>query len=159
MPFSSDGLRSLIRYSLDPIGKLSRESEEMLLMIAAHESLLGKELIQRGGGPARGIYGMECGYGRTESDVWQNYLRYRSHLTSRVLELSGVSRPDPEAMRHNPIYSTMMCRFKLLMCPGKLPSDRVEMSEYCSKYYNAGGAGTPVKYYNDYMRLVIRPND
>jgi hypothetical protein len=132
----------------------------MGLMISAHESLLGTHLQQIGGGPARGLYGMECGrdkYGRhrTEIDIWENYLRYNKGLAQRIKSLCGVTGPNPLQMQYNHIYSTIMCRLKLLMCPGKLPSDIDEMAEYCSDFYNAGGSGTPAKYKNDYTRLVL----
>lgn len=155
-----DSVRNLQRYSLRPLNKWTPQAENMALMISAHESFLGKHLKQIGGGPARGLYGMECGRTksgkhRTEIDIWENYLRYKKGLVEQIEAICGVTGPEPLQVQYNHIYSTIMCRLKLLMCPGNLPSDIDEMAEYCSKYYNAGGAGTPEKYKADYLRLVI----
>ncbi len=162
MTFSPEGIANLIRFSLHPIGRWTFEVETHLLMICAHESLLGEELVQIGGGPARGLYGMECGVDprtgkhRTEIDIWRNYITYHKDIAEYLKNFCGVTGPDTEAMTHNHVYSTVMCRLKLLMCPGKLPRTIDDTAEYCSRFYNAGGAGTAAKYKNDYLRLVVR---
>lgn len=150
--FRPDRLREVIRFSLRPISKWSVEAEEMMMMIAAHESYLGMHLKQIGGGPARGIYGMELA---TEKDIWQSYLGYKSGLVGKIEAMCGVGGSNEYQLTYNPIYSTIMCRIKLLQCPGLLPKGTQAMAKYADDFYNAGGKATPEKYINDYKRLVL----
>jgi hypothetical protein len=133
-----------------------------MMMIAAHESFLGLHLKQIGGGPARGIYGMESGVDskgrqRTEPDIWRSYLAYKTGLVAKIEAMCGVGGPNEHQLTYNPIYSTIMCRIKLLQCPGPLPpADNIPaMGKYADDFYNAGGKASPDKYINDYKRLVL----
>ncbi len=154
-----DRLRDIIRFSLQAISRYSPEAEEILMMIAAHESTMGKNLAQIGGGPAKGLYGMETGDPRrTEEDIWENYLRYRLPFVQQITDICGVSGPDSLQVQYNHIYSTIMARLKLWVSPGKLPGahDVDGMAQYCKDYYNSpGGAATTEKYMRDYLRLVL----
>jgi len=152
-------LRKIIRFSLAPMGKYSADAEEHLIMISAHESGLGRRLAQIGGGPAKGLYGMETGNPRrTEEDIWENYLKYRPETIQKITDLCGVSGPDSLQLQYNHIYSTIMARLKLWVSPGQLPDkgDVEGMAHYCKYFYNSpGGAATPEKYMRDYKRLVL----
>ena len=81
-------LRKLIKFALCPLDIWSENAEEILLMIAAHESGLGVELLQLPHGPAVGLYGMEP---RTDRDIWNNYLKYRTPIKDRVTSYIPLS--------------------------------------------------------------------
>jgi hypothetical protein len=150
---SPSSLRNIIYISLNPIGKWSHDAEEILMMIAAHESHMGKYLRQNGGGPARGIYGIEP---ETEEDTWKSYINYRPNLKKQIVDVSGVSGQDVFHLQYNPIYQTIIARLKLWRSPEKLPPAHEinQMAEYATKYYNCGGKATPDKYTMDYLRYV-----
>jgi hypothetical protein len=152
--FRPDRLRELIRFSLRPINKWSEEAEELIIMIAAHESYLGLHLKQIGGGPARGLYGIELA---TEKDIWRSYLAYKPGLVAQIKSMGGPNGPDELHLTYNYIYATIMCRVKLLQCPGPLPAadNLPAMGKYADDFYNAGGKASPDKYINDYKRLVL----
>jgi hypothetical protein len=133
----------------------SPEAEELLLMLAAHESGLGRHLHQIGG-PALGLYGMEPA---TEADVWASYVGYRQGVADKIAALCGLCGPSTEQLQYNPIYATVMARLKLYQCPGKLPPthDINAMAAYAKQHYNTPlGKATAEKYSLDYCRLVIR---
>jgi hypothetical protein len=149
-----DCLRDIIRLSTRTINKWSPQSEEIQMMVAAHESFLGLHLKQIGGGPARGLYGMELA---TERDIWRSYLSFKPGLVAQIRALGGPGGPDELHLTCNYIYATIMCRIKLLQCPGPLPAaDNVPaMAQYATSFYNGGGKATVEKYINDYKRLVL----
>ena len=155
MPLHPDRLRDIIRLSIRSINQWSTEAEEILLMIAAHESGLGRYLHQIGG-PALGLYGMEPA---TESDIWASYMDYRPGLADKIAALCGLCGPSREQLQYNPLYATVMARLKLRQCPGKLPPayDINAMADYAKQYYNTPlGRATAEKYSLDYCRLVAR---
>ncbi len=125
------------------------------MMTAAHESQLGRWLLQLPNGPARGIYQMEP---ETERDIWINYLRFRSSQAAQIIDLCGVEGADPEQLQYNPIYNTILARIKYLRRPGALPQahDIIAMAEYAKLNFNSpGGKATPEEYMLDYRRLVL----
>jgi len=156
--FTAEALRRIIRISLQPITATrhplySFDAEEMLLMIAAHESGLGEFLWQIDG-PARGPYQIEPD---TMHDNYDNFLRTRAELRKQISEISGTKGADINALTHNPIFSTIHARLKLYRSPGNLPpaSNVQAMAEYAKQFYNSPlGAATPEKYMADYLRLV-----
>src|SRR5260221_1196758 len=75
-----EGLYLFQRPSL--VDLYTKDSEELLVAIMATESLGGKYLTQKNGGPARGIYQMEE---RTYEDIWKNYLLPSNEAKIRVL--------------------------------------------------------------------------
>lgn len=158
--FNPESLRNIIRISLKPINATkhplwSPAAEEILLMIAAHESNLGRHLRQIGGGPGRGLYQIEPD---TLSDNYDNFINARPDLRSQMAEISGVAGPDLNQLQFNPIYSTIHARLKLYRAPGQLPDahDVQGMATYAKNHYNtADGAATEEKYLQDYFRLVL----
>jgi hypothetical protein len=160
--FRPEYLRDIIRLSTRTINRWSPNSEEIQMMIAAHESYLGLHLKQIGGGPARGLYGMEFGVDskgkdRTERDIWRSYLSFKPGIVAQIKALGGPSGPDELHLTYNYVYATIMCRIKLLQCPGPLPAaDNIPaMAKYADDFYNGGGKASPEKYINDYRRLVL----
>jgi len=148
-------LRDIIRLSTRSMHQWSPEAEELLLMLAAHESGLGRHLHQIGG-PALGLYGMEPA---TEADIWASYIAYRPGIAAKIADLCGLCGPSHEQLQYNPIYATVMARLKLRQCPGALPlaHDIDAMAIYAKRYYNTPlGRATAEKYSLDYCRLVLQ---
>lgn len=152
---SVESLRNVIRISIEPFGWWSQEAEELLLMTAAHESGLGKYTTQIKG-PALGMYQMEPS---TLAGTYRNWINYRPDVAKKIVDISGVSRPDRGQLQFNLIYSTIMARIKYRRAKGKLPpaSDVWAMAEYAKDNYNTYmGAATPSDYCDAYIRLVVR---
>jgi len=158
--FSVDAVRQIIRIALQPITATrhplySADAEEILLMIAAHESGMGKNLQQLGGGPARGLFQVEL---TTMDDNYVNFILRRDELRRQILAVAGWVKPNDEQLTYNPIYGAIHARIWLYRRPGRLPPahDLPALAEYAKLHYNSHlGAATPVKYLDDYLRLVL----
>jgi len=158
--FTPEALRRIIRISLQPITAsrhplYSADAEEILLMIAAHESTLGKDLRQIGGGPALGVYQIEPA---TMYDNYGNFLNSRKAILKQVEDVSGVFSPSEYHLQYNPIYGTIHARLKLYRSKGPLPpaSDPQAMAVYAKECFNSrDGAATPEMYLGAYRRLVV----
>jgi len=159
MTYSPSSLRKIIKISLMQITASrhplwSDDAEEILLMIAAHESGLGMHLRQIGNGPARGVFQIEPA---TMEDNYQNFIDCRPKLAEQIAAITGCAGPDVFQLQYNPIYGAIHARLKLYRSPGKLPDAdcRLAMGEYCKLHYNSpGGSATAEKYVADYERLV-----
>lgn len=157
--FSPDSVRNIVRIALQPITATrhrlySPEAEEILLMLGAHESGLGKHLVQIGGGPGRGFLQVEK---RTMNDNYEKFIFARPELARQIREVSGVAGPDEGQLTYNPLFGVLMARIWLYRRPGRLPlaHDLPAMAKYCKEHYNIIGSATPEKYLNDYLRLVL----
>lgn len=158
--FSPDGVRQIIRIALQPITATrhplySSNAEEILLMIAAHESILGRKLFQIGGGPGRGLFQVEP---RTMRDNYTHFIDAKADLSRQIREVSGVAKPDDNQLTWNPLFGAIMARIWLYRRPGPLPPahDIQAMAEYAKINYNsAAGEATPEEYLADYHRLVL----
>lgn len=151
---SADYLRKIIRFTLHCIDMYSPEAEELLLATAAHESLLGRHLLQYPNGPARGLYQMEPA---TEDDIWINYIHYRKNLTDMVGNLTGLRSSSPLQLQFNPIYATVMARIHYKRIPEPLPpADNIHgMAAYWKKYYNTdGGNGSVLEFVEKYLQFA-----
>ncbi|HKI46919.1 MAG TPA: hypothetical protein VKA08_16440 [Balneolales bacterium] len=149
-------LRDIIKFSLYPLNLWAENTEKLLTIICAHESILGSKLKQTNG-PALGLYGMEPA---TLRDQFNTFL-YRSDkkdLFRRVSEFTGVGVPDEGHCQYNPIYSTVIARVKLLRDPHPIPDkdDIVGLCEYAKRVWNGPGKATAEKYENDYRRLILK---
>lgn len=159
MIFTPDDIRNLIREALQPITETrhplwSPNAEENMMMLIAHESQLGKYLVQKGG-PALGL-------GQVEPDtMWDNirdFLCYRIALYDQVTAITGVNGASEEALQNNHLYNIIHARLKLYRSPGELPpaSDPMAMAVYLKLNYNTSkGKATPLQYLADYNRLVL----
>ena len=152
--YSSASLRDIIRISIRPLGLWSHAAEELLMMTAAHESLLGK-FTKQIGGPALGIYQMEPA---TLTDIHCNYLLFRPDLKKQIEHVSGVSAAHFNHLQYNPVYSSIMARIQYLRCSDPLPdaSDSWAMAEYAKDVYNTRkGKADPADYHAAYRDLVL----
>lgn len=152
---SVDSLRNIIRISLSaPF--YSPQAEELLLMICAHESNMGRHTRQIGGGPARGICQVEI---LTMVDNYDNFITPRKRLAKQIEAVTGVSGPSVGHLEYNPLYNCFHARLKLWRSPGKLPNTIPEMAHYAKQYYNTpGGAATVKDYIDAYNRHVLQLN-
>ena len=157
--FSPDAVRQIIRIALQPITATrhplySPEAEELLLMIAAHESLLGRHLVQLGGGPGRGLFQVEVG---TMSDNYVNYIAGRADLARQIREVSGVHLPGEMHLTYNPLFGAIMARIWLYRRPGALPPahDVPAMAVYAKEHYNITGAAIADSYVIAYHNFVL----
>jgi len=153
---------------LNPEIPYSREAEDLLMMIAAHESHLG-EYVKQVQGPALGPYQMEP---KTLEDCWDNYLRYKNDIAKKVVRYhvhSDMIQDSGQDLIGNLWYATATARAQLYRFKEALPSkveyvvqgEYVEpaylmaLAEYAKKYWNTEeGAAEVEDYYNAYIDLV-----
>ncbi len=134
--------------TLKQLGLYSEDVVELLLMIAAHESVKG-EYIAQIVGPARGIYQME---GNTHNDilVWLKLNKPALYklLTGLVASTTG------DMMMYDLRYATAMARVFFLRFPEPLPSgsDVDAMAAYAKRRWNtSAGKATPADYKSAYL--------
>ena len=95
--------------------------------------------VQIGGGPALGWFQMEP---VTYHDIWENYLRYRSELSSQILFLDSTHEthkaiPDTPILESNHPFAAAMCRVKYLRSPLPLPKNTAfNLCQYWKQVYN-----------------------
>ena len=132
-----DFLDKIIRPTLITTNLHSRAAEQLLLGTAIQESLL-VHTEQIGGGPALGYFQMEPA---THDDIWENYLKYRKGLSSKVLSVAGEkagTRPKSILLKSNDSYAAAMARVHYARVPEALPTagDIKGMATYWKQYYN-----------------------
>jgi len=148
--FTAETLARIIHISLVPITATrhplwSPTVETILIMIAAHESKMGRYLRQIGGGPARGVFQIEPA---TMEDIYHSFINPRPKLARQIAEITGCDGPDLNHLAYNPMYGAILARLKLYQSPGEIPTDTPLMAEYAKRYYNSpDGAATA----NDYL--------
>jgi hypothetical protein len=150
----SDQLRNLIiKPSLEPLGLLTNDSEELLFAICCHESHKGS-YVKQVNGCALGIYQMEPD---TYYDIFDNFLKYKSNLKSRVFNFLNIkNEPNANELITNMKLATIMARIFFLRNPEKIPpyNNINEIANYWKKYYNtAAGKGDQDKFISDYRRF------
>lgn len=154
--FTAESLSKIVRSSLTQITAVRHpfwtpEVEELLIMIAAHESHMGKYLRQLGGGPARGVFQIEAA---TLHDNYVSFIDLRPRLAEQIAQVTGCDHPDLGQLQYNPAYGAVHARLKLYRSPGEIPSDTLLMAQYAKKYYNSpSGAATPEDYLNAYYKV------
>jgi hypothetical protein len=125
----------------------------LLLGTAAQESGFGTYLAQIRG-PALGVFQMEPA---TETDIWSNWLAYRSHIKNRLKAVTGVKCPSRAHLHGNLLYQIVMARLHYLRCPAPLPAadDIAGMADYWKQHYNTPlGRGTVEEFISNYQRHV-----
>ncbi len=130
-----DQFRShVIRPTLATIGLQSRAAECLLLGTALVESGL-TALVQKGRGPALGVYQVEPG---THTDIWKNYLAFRPALALKVAKLRVLPNPGHGQLVWNLGYATAVARLVYLRWPEPLPAadDLAGLARYWKVYFN-----------------------
>lgn len=135
-------LETVIRPTLRTMGYWSEAAERLLLGTALAESAL-QERVQRGGGPARGLFQMEPA---THADIWTNFLRHRPPLAQSVRAFLSAPAADGFAeLEHNDRYACAMARVHYLRVRAAIPAGgKVEdLAAYWKAHYNTpAGKGT-----------------
>lgn len=137
---------------LDPEIPFSDAAVELLMMTAAHESLLGT-YIKQVGGPALGIYQMEPA---TEKDIKANFLKYNDELNALVVRDLHINSPRIKDLVHNLAYATAMARVHYYRDKEALPTfnDIEGLAKYAKRVYNTRlGKATWEQYYHAYETL------
>ena len=127
-------VRALVRASCSYIGPWHPAAEELLLMIAAHESHLGKYTKQING-PALGIFQMEPA---TWQDVMSVVVPRRPWWVAQLAQLAGTEKPTAAAMQHQHAYACAIARLQLWRHKEALPDagDIDALARYAKKYWN-----------------------
>lgn len=115
---------------------------ELLLMIAAHESLGCKFVRQIGGGHARSWWQIEK---PTHDDVWD-----RSRSIHKNAAKYGIKRDWSKI--EDPVYALFVARHILMLDPEPLPATPQGMANWCKVKWNTdAGKATAEKYLNDWQ--------
>lgn len=123
-----------------------RAATQLLLGTALQESGSLKYRVQLGGGPARGLFQMEGG---THDDIWNNFLKYKPDLATKVRQFNSNPTPSVDDLTNNDEYAAAMTRVDYYRVPHPLPAadDIAGMADYWKQYYNtAGGKGTAAEF-------------
>lgn len=153
MSYDPKQFRHILQEALSLSGWYSRDLEEILFAIAAHESTLGKYLMQVGG-PARGAFGMEPS---TMEWLWDKYIPRRPNFRAVIAIVSGVSGASEWHLTVNLAYQICMARINLARFSAPLPPylDLPAIAKYWKRYWNTyAGKGTEEKFIKDYLRFV-----
>ena len=127
---------SIIPNALSSINLNEENAVNLLAGTAAVESDLGKFIIQKNNGPARGIFQMEED---TYNDIWENFLKYRKGLSSLILKgFKNKERPDYIQITNNMILSIHMARVHYLRNREPIPekNDIEGLALYWKRNYN-----------------------
>ncbi len=148
-------LRRIVSDSLKSIDLYTSDVTELLLMVAAHESCLGKYLKQVNG-PALGVFQTEPA---TYNDIWANYLKYHTILRTKIfIALGYTEKPESSSLIADLPLAVIMARCQFLRSPKPIPpsSDLQAMGELCKLVFNtAAGKATAQDYIDDYRRYVL----
>lgn len=156
-------VRPTLEY-LDPEIKYSQESEDLLIMTAAHESNMG-EYLKQINGPALGVYQMEPD---TLDDIWFRFLCFRPLLTDIIYQFHNeIHGGTIKQLTYDLMYATVMARVHYYRVPEALPSRVTHdthqsyvwaLADYAKKYWNTHlGKATVMDYYRAYLKHTGSP--
>jgi hypothetical protein len=147
----------ILQPALQDIDCYSKDAEELLVAIMAHESKGGSYVAQIDGdaNSAIGVYQMEP---FTYDTLWNTYLSNDAPLAARILNsLRYLQRPPSEHLVFNLKLSTIMTRVFFLRLPDVLPEkeDLDGIWSLYKKYYNSSkGSATKEEFVADYFRFI-----
>lgn len=144
----------IVAPTLMEIEMYSPAAESLLVGTALMESGI-EELMQRGGGPARGLYQMEPA---TFGDITVRYFSKRPDLRIRCERLLAPAPSRWGQVVTNLSWATAIARLKYWMAPEKLPpvADIDALGDYWKRHYNtAEGAGDPAEFARRYRKFAI----
>ena len=133
--------KAFIAEALLDFGLHSDHAVELMLMIAAHESLGFKFRRQIGGGPALGVFQMEP---PTHDDIWR-----RSRSIQRNAKRAGFTQ-NARRLTDDDRYAVFMARHRLMLDPRPIPTALQAMADWCKREWNGDGKATPEEYLRDY---------
>lgn len=137
---------------LDPLIPYSEVAVELIVLTAAHESLMGRYQYSLSGGPEIGWLQIRP---ELERDIWTHYLKYRHQLSLKVREIS-----ERAPFMENLPYQIALARIKYLRRGDNLPKNPTPeaLASVWKRDYNTFlGKGTVGKAARDY-RLHGEPN-
>lgn len=135
--------KKVVTATLKEMDRFKPECVELLCMIAAHESMLGKYRKQIKG-PALSLFQIEP---RTHDSIWDN-----CDSIGKLADKLGIER-DLQSLADDDRYAVFMARCYLLMDTNPLPKTVCEMGEYAKRYWNSdGGKASPEAYINAYIK-------
>lgn len=132
----------------------SEAAATLLMMTAAHESRLGRYIVQVRG-PALGVWQMEPA---THSDLWDNFLAFQPKLAEKVRLFCAPGGWLVDQLVWNLGYAAAMCRVHYYRRPEALPAgdDLSGLAAYAKRWYNTpAGKATANDYLDDYRRYVL----
>lgn len=141
----------VIRPTLLRLGLHSPASEQLLLATAIQEShLVHRKQI---GGPALSYFQIEP---KTHNDIWDNYLKYRSQLSNKVMQLMSNAGADKiKELENNDKYATAIARIHYLRVHAPIPqfNDIAKMAAYWKRYYNTAlGKGRVIDFISNWKK-------
>lgn len=160
MTTANEFLETTLRPTLQKIDMHSEAAENLLLMIACHESR-GFDFIKQINGPARSYFQIEP---RTLLDLYRTYL-YKHGARFRGL-IQPYEAPDcsleDNLLNPDQKFAVVAARLILWRVPPPIPDPskyenvmayEVALAHYAKKHWNtAEGKATASKYLNDYLR-------
>lgn len=146
----AEHFRSVTRATLEEIDEyipFSEQALELLVLTAAHESLMGRWQYSLSGGPERGWLQVRP---EMEQDVWVHYLSYRPKFAMKVAEIS-----DRKPFMENLAYQIVLARIKYARRGDNLPvtNDPYLLAAVWKRDYNTYlGKGVVERAAIDYLR-------
>ncbi len=149
---ASGVLYGVIKPALKALGDRyhSPEAEMLLLGTAATESAF--KHVRQIGGPALSFFQIEP---RVARDMMDRYLPHRQPEAYRAMIDQAKGRDLKELLVEDQIFAAMMCRMIYWSKPDAMPDTLLGQAGYWKEHYNTAlGAGTAVKYVDDFHALV-----
>ena len=147
---------TIIKPVLIKMGLYSKSAEELLLGTAIQESVNFQYREQISGGPALGYFQMEP---KTHDDIWDNFLKYRTNLSSNIASfMTSESADKLKELKENDKYSVAMARAHYMRVSAPLPNagDIEAQAKYWKKYYNTPlGKGRPSEYVEKWKKHMV----
>ena len=135
----------------------SEDAVQLLLMLAAYESNMGK-FIKQVGGPALGIFQMEP---ETHDDIWKNFILGNKSVNFAVAKFlpsthSLTKKSDGSELLATDIrYATVMARAFFMRFKEPIPDSDYDKARYAKYYWNTeAGKATINDYFTAYRSLV-----
>lgn len=136
-------LKKVVTETLKEMDRFKPECVELLCMIAAHESMLGKYRKQIKG-PALSLFQIEP---RTHNSIWDH-----CDSIDKLAKKLGIKR-RLESLADDDRYAVFVARCYLLMDKSPLPKTVCEMGEYAKTYWNSNdGKASPEAYIDAYIK-------
>lgn len=146
-------VRALIRATSERVGLWTPAVETQLLMIAAHESHMGRWLRQQGG-PALGIWQMEPA---THDDCMAIVVPRRAEFNRALRVYAHGHGLVAATMVHEHAYACLMARLQVWRVREVLPNefDVEGHARYAKNHWNTHLGKATVKDYADAYRTMV----